>query len=98
MLKLKAEGLKWPAIGAALGRSEYAVAARYREHASEGGISRNVRKAQSEAFLARQALAELPPRSLTAEFFGDPLPGRSALDRRQAQPVIPAISLAGMSR
>lgn len=31
-------------------------------------------------------LAEIPPdtRCLTARFFGDPLPGRSALDRRSA--------------
>ncbi|MCP1832802.1 hypothetical protein [Bradyrhizobium sp. USDA 4545] len=94
MLKMKAEGHKWPAIGAALGRTEYAVAARYREHASDGGISRNVRKAQSEAFIARQAIYDLPPRSLTAEFFGDPLPGRSALDRRNAKPESRSISLA----
>ncbi|MES5483604.1 hypothetical protein QMZ05_12670 [Bradyrhizobium sp. INPA03-11B] len=98
MLKMKADGHKWPAIGAALHRTAYAVAARYREHTGDIGISRNVRKAQSEAFQARQAIYDLPPRSLTAEFFGDPLPGRSALDRRQQQSETRAISLAGISQ
>jgi hypothetical protein len=35
---------------------------------------------------ARRLMAMIPPdtRDLTARFFGDPLPGRRALDRRQA--------------
>lgn len=46
------------------------------------GVSRATREATKNDFLAR--LAEIPPdtRSLTARIAGDPLPGRSALDRR----------------
>jgi hypothetical protein len=36
------------------------------------------------ALADRDRRAELEPRDLTARFFGDPLPGMSALDRRAA--------------
>jgi hypothetical protein len=35
------------------------------------------------ALADRDRRAELEPRDLTAAFFGDPLPGMSALDRRR---------------
>lgn len=46
-----------------------------------GGLPDRVRQYQADA-AAR--VAEIPPdtRDLTARFFGDPLPGRRALDRR----------------
>lgn len=39
----------------------------------------------AEIFIERNRRLSLAPKSLTAAFFGDPLPGYSALDRRAAQ-------------
>ena len=91
------DGQSWKEIGIALGRTEQACYTHHRRgHVPRG--PKNRRRSLDSAFQARQAIAELPPRSLTAEFFGDPLPGRSALDQRRQMPSGPSISLAGMSQ
>lgn len=95
---LAKEGKSWDEIAAEFpGRTASACFTRYRRGYEPRGPSQR-RASMDNAFQARQAVAELPPRSLTAEFFGDPLPGRSALDRRSAQPEVRTISLAGMLR
>jgi hypothetical protein len=89
------EGKSWEEIGAAVDRTPIACEAHYRR-GFRGREPRLRRHAFDAAFQARQAIAEMPPRSLTAEFFGDPLPGRSALDKRGEMQPGRAISLAGM--
>lgn len=52
------------------------------------GLLRNVAEGQAEApphyVIAERDEALNKPRTLTSEAFGDPLPGRSALERRNA--------------
>lgn len=97
LLALVAAGKKWPEIAEELGRSESAVSARYSRYRDGGGFRQTRREVQNAAIAARELNGSLAPRSLTAEFFGDPLPGRSALDRRQAEvrSSIRSVSLAG---
>lgn len=76
-------------IGESLSRTRWACKVQY--HAlKRAKVERPVTKQTlREASLIKAAetrihVAALPPRSLTAEFCGDPLPGRSALDRKRA--------------
>lgn len=63
---------------------EAAIMREYAEARRAAGIALADAGPRREELAAR--LAEIPAdtRSLTARIFGDPLPGRSALDRRQA--------------
>lgn len=70
------------------GRSSQQLAAAYtnhRDHAS--GLLRNATAAEirESAIAARDRRADLAHQSLTAAVFGDPLPGRSALDKKHSQ-------------
>lgn len=96
----------WGEIAAAIGRSigactarRYALrSARRRNRANRDrapGIAWPARKEAEATALAMRAAALTAPRSLTAEIFGDPLPGRSALDRR-ADAAGRRITLPGM--
>lgn len=96
---------KWPweEIGRRLGRT--AIACKVRFHAARRGSARvkinrvhgngwTARRASDEAAAAaRELRTHVSPRTLTAEIFGDPLPGRSALDRRLAHAPAPRITL-----
>ena len=50
-----------------------------------GSVSQQNTPSSLAALEDRDRRYELQAQSLTAAFFGDPLPGRSALDRRQAE-------------
>ena len=78
--------LGWDQIGYRLGRPSGSVYSKYMclkyettRHAADPRIS--VPSASEQQWRHRQALA---PRDLTAAVFGDPLPGFSALDKREA--------------
>jgi hypothetical protein len=86
--RLRAQGESWSAIDEALGRKPSTSRAKWE---NERGKERA--RAKSEARTVRPAPAE--HQSLTASFFGDPLPGRSALDRRQSVAATGSISAAG---
>jgi hypothetical protein len=90
-------GARWPKIGRELGRSGAACKWKYTElkrriangeqlrQESNKGTARRLRDQAATAAREQKLAAELAPRSLTAVIFGDPLPGRSALDRRQPE-------------
>lgn len=95
-------------IARVLGRSSGAVWNRYNEHgetfvtkAQFSLVRGSPREKPDEAAIAdRDAIMALDPVSTTAALLGDPLPGRSALDRMLAQQsqtrlrtVEPALSL-----
>ena len=90
--KLRAAGTSWASIGAHLGYHEHTIRKRLDPDFAE---ARRVRYASPAPCMqtmeprltpaeAERALATVPPdtRTLQARFLGDPLPGRSALDRR----------------
>lgn len=98
----------WDLVGVELQRSAGACKQKFNEEERRlrrpplpmrrkpGGGNHTIMKTATEiAAQARREIASLPPRSLTAEFCGDPLPGRSALDRRQAEAAPRSISLGG---
>jgi hypothetical protein len=85
-------GDAWREVAAKFeGRSPVACRQRYRllrrKAAGEPLPERPQRQRRYNGRKCREALSRLPETvhhvSLTAEIFGDPLPGRSALDRRQ---------------
>lgn len=57
---------------------------RQRSRATTGRIRRTQRETVQAAVRAREAAESVAPASLTAALLGDPLPGRSALDRLRA--------------
>lgn len=69
-------GMSETAIAKALGLTRYQVF-------TLAGVVRVERKAEERRRLA-EAQVVRDTRDLTAKFCGDPLPGRSALDRRQS--------------
>lgn len=74
-------------IARALGRPPSSVAAKLdrelgRARVTASAVSIVADARQRAALAERDRKATLAPRSLTAAFFGDPLPGCSALDRR----------------
>ncbi|KGT75821.1 hypothetical protein MA20_32035 [Bradyrhizobium japonicum] len=85
--RMRAEGESWTAIDKALGRAPRTSRSKWE---NEQGKERA--RADKAAGAIRPTPAE--HQSLTAAFFGDPLPGRSALDRRQAVVSNRSISLA----
>lgn len=91
------EGKEWPEIAAELGRTASAVQSRYVDNRNGVGVYRQSTKREGydAAAAAREATSALSHGSVTAAFFGDPLPGRPALDRRQHLPDIRTVSLAG---
>jgi hypothetical protein len=107
--QLVADGKDWDQCAVELGRSAASCKSKYDyEKRCDSGVPRRPRVRSEEpkerkaaiaaAVAARQQIAWLPPRSLTAEIFGDPRPGQSALDKRQAEASsIRSISLAGQS-
>lgn len=93
---MRARGLSWAAVGRELRVSEHQLRKRlepaYAERHREAGRSR-YRSIQSGVVIVnsivppdveeeRSRALSCSERTLTAEFCGDPLPGRSALDRR----------------
>lgn len=95
--ELRAEGLSWSNIGARLGLHEDTMRRRidpgFKERRTgprvrafiRAGGERHVTQAEAETALAR---VPTDTRSMSARVMGDPLPGRSALDKmRAAQPV-----------
>lgn len=96
MMTMAEAEFSWAEIGEALDRSPCACQTRYRDYKDGGGFRRTERQNKVVIAAARRAAeVAIPHASLTAAFFGDPLPGRSALDRRQAEGGIRSISLAG---
>lgn len=87
--RMRAEGAAWTAIDEALGRQPKSSRSKWE---NERG------KERVRADVAARAVRPVPAehQSLTAAFFGDPLPGRSALDRRQAEASSNSISLGGV--
>lgn len=59
-----------------------------RQRRGQGGISRHPEQGRvsRDEFLQRSATIPRDTRDLTARLFGDPLPGRSALDQMQEMP------------
>jgi Myb-like DNA-binding protein len=98
-------GKQWGKISELMGRTPHACEFKYnfekrreKQGAASAGPSNQFKAdklANAAAAAARQHLSTLPPRTLTAQFFGDPPAGRSALDQRQAEPSIRSISLGG---
>lgn len=81
-------------VGEILGRTESAVKQRYQDFKDGGGFRKTEREMQIAAEAARREALALEHSSITAAFCGDPLPGRSALDKRPCK-VRPSISLSG---
>jgi hypothetical protein len=99
LVALRAAEKPWPDIATELGRSELACRTRYSNYQNGGGFRRTRSEVNEAIAAAREERGSARPRSLTAEFSGDPLPGRSALDQRQAEASsIRPISLAGGAR
>ena len=81
------DGLTWSAIGRLLGRNLSSCHGRY--HCMRRLVVEPKRErvpAPAAVFAERAARQALQHRDFTSEFFGDPLPGRSALDQRRASP------------
>jgi transposase len=85
LMRLVRQGKKWPEVAAILGRSVSAVQTRHHDFKDGGGFRRTDRANYQIAEAARAEVAMLEHKTLTAAFFGDPLPGRSALDRKSAE-------------
>jgi DNA-binding Lrp family transcriptional regulator len=85
------KGEPWGDIGARIKRTDRACKVQYNllKRTAAGAVpkaphQRIIRQSATE--LAKQIRDTSPQhRSITAEFFGDPLPGRSALDQRAGQ-------------
>lgn len=88
--RLRAQGESWTAIDEALGRKPKSSRSKWENERAKERVRTN-----NAARAVRPVPAE--HQSITAAFFGDPLPGRSALDRRQAEAANRSISLGGMS-
>lgn len=86
--RMRAEGALWTAIDEALGRQPKSSRSKWENERGKERV-----RADVAARAVRPVLAE--HQSLTAAFFGDPLPGRSALDRRQSVAATGSISAAG---
>lgn len=82
LIALGAEGLPSNRIARELGVGIHTVE-KYRDGCTGPGQRDYVRPPEQDVMMR---LAEIPPdrRDLTSRFCGDPLPGRSALDRRRA--------------
>jgi hypothetical protein len=85
--------IDWRSVGEAMERGSVSCRCQYwlQQKRKRGVPSRRSRGGQKgvtraelngRAVAARAELLSLPPRTLTAEFFGDPMPGRSAYDRK----------------
>jgi hypothetical protein len=91
---LRAAGASWNAVGRGTGYPPETIRLRLdeefaeRQRARSGGGRSYIRKTY---FVTKAQIAEMKAaiprdtRSLQAKWMGDPLPGRSALDQRQAQ-------------
>jgi hypothetical protein len=82
------KGEEWGAIGVRLQRTRWACKVQY-HFLKRGGTPEQLSKQRIQrqhATALAKAIRNTRPqhRSITAEFFGDPLPGRSALDQRLA--------------
>jgi hypothetical protein len=94
--QLVAERANWDDIGRELGRSRSSCNARYhydrsaaqRKASRQPGFA-NAKEKRAAAAAAREAWQSLEHASLTAAFCGDPLPGRSALDKMRAAAIDP---------
>ncbi len=86
--RLRAAGERWAAIDKALGRGPRTSRCKWENEMAKERI-----RADKSAGALRPAPAEY--QSLTAAFFGDPLPGRSALDRRHAEAASRSVSVSG---
>ena len=90
---LRAEGVGWRAIGRQLGLDERTIRGRLdpdfwwpsRTTGPLTSFLHVVGESRLSDADAERALATVPPdtRSMCARLFGDPLPGRSALDQKQ---------------
>jgi hypothetical protein len=85
------KGEQWGEIGLRLNRTGTACKVQYntlkrRERGEAKHVSvQRIRRLEATA-LAKEIRETRPQhRSITAEFFGDPLPGRSALDQRRVE-------------
>ena len=93
------KGEEWGDIGVRLKRTRWACKVQYhflkRGGAPEQPSNQRIQR-QNATALAKEIRDTAPPaRSLTAEIFGDPLPGRSALDKRgQGDGGVRSVSLA----
>lgn len=112
LLKLCESGIGWPAISSALGRTipackfQHARLSRGFAKRIDNRPRKTDRagkplthaeiKASASAEADRRARANLNPSSITAAIFGDPLPGRSALDMRNSKSTQPAGCPANM--
>lgn len=108
LLALVDAGESWDAIAAAIDRTVWACKVKLSCLRGHKGLPGN--QATRVAAPVQQRMAEVArlqrlhdaalPRSLTAEFCGDPLPGRSALDEklRAAPQVRSRITLPGMEQ
>lgn len=90
--RLRASGMMWEEVDAALGRTKGNSRSKFENERSKDRVRSRV------AETASRGAAPSYHQSLTAELMGDPLPGRSALDRRHAECGIRPISLAGDAR
>lgn len=82
------KGKEWGDIGVRLKRTRWACKVQYHFLKRCGSIKvSNQRASRQNATALAKEIRETRPqyRSLTAEFFGDPLPGRSALDQRRVE-------------
>lgn len=75
--RMHAEGKTWSEIDKALGRPP-------RRSRSKWENERGKERVRADRAAAATRLAPAEHQSLTAAFCGDPLPGRSALDRKRA--------------
>ncbi|WP_439399016.1 hypothetical protein ACRQ5Q_16795 [Bradyrhizobium sp. PMVTL-01] len=86
--RMRADGVSWSAIDQALGRQPKSSRSKWENERAKERIRAD-----------KAAAASKPPpaehQSLTAAFFGDPLPGRSALDRRRIEVSSLSISASG---
>ena len=88
MHKREVEKKIWAVIGSEMGRSRTACHVKYeaikrpRERVERVSYYCKTIISSEKALIERDRRAKLSPRNLTAEFFGDPLPGYSALDKR----------------
>ena len=88
--------IKFPEIDKALGRARSTSCAKYRamrEGRARGEAIANRSAAGTmsipiAALADRDARARLERPTITAEFFGDPLPGRSALDHKRSMEAV----------
>lgn len=82
------KGEEWGDIGVRLKRTRWACKVQYNFLKRGGTIKVSNQRAtrQNATALAKEIRDTAPPaRSITAAFFGDQLPGRSALDQRRVE-------------